>query len=90
MLGFQAVFLLPILAEDNSCSRKLSIYGALNENSFPFLGTGSTEEQDWSLVVTWREGTGIPQASVSGCRVANPTAWEGWKSLLSWGLQGEV
>lgn len=64
LLGFHAVQLQPILAEDNSGSRKQVLKNTLNQDNVPFLSAGCVKVQDRSLESTWRDGTGIPPASV--------------------------
>lgn len=81
LLGFHAVKLHPILAEDNSHSRNHLLKDTLSQDNFPFQSSGSVKVQEWSLESTWRDGTGIPPASL----VAKHTAFQVMENLLSWG-----
>ena len=81
LLGFHAVNLHPILAEDNSGSRNHLLKDTLSQDDFPFLSSGSVKEQGWSLESTWRDGTGIPPASLA----AKHTAFQVMENLPSWG-----
>ena len=60
LMGFHAVQLHPILAEDNSGSRYYLLKDTLSQDNFPFLSSGRVKEHGWSLESTWRDGTGIP------------------------------
>jgi len=60
LLDLHTVHLQPILAQDNSGSRKLFLKDTSSQDNFSFLSTGCVKEQDWSLESTWRDGTGIP------------------------------
>ena len=70
LLGFHAVNLHTILAEDNSGSRNHLLKDTLSQDNFPFLSSGSVKVQEWSLESTWRDGTGILPASFLGNQTA--------------------
>ena len=80
-MGFHVVNLHPILAEDNSGSRNQLLKDTLSQDDFPFLSSGSVKVQGWSLESTWRDGTGIPPASLA----AKHTAFQVMENLPSWG-----
>jgi len=70
LLGFHAVNLHPILAEDNSGSRNHLLKDTLSQDDFPFMSSASVKDHDWSLESTWRDGTGILPASFLGNKTA--------------------
>ena len=81
LMGFHAVQLHPILAEDNSGSRNHLLKDTLSQDDFPFMSSASVKDHDWSLESTWRDGTGIPPASLA----AKHTAFQVMENLPSWG-----
>ena len=70
LMGFHAVNLQPILAEDNSGSRNQLLKDTLSQDDFPVLSYGCVKVQEWSLESTWRDGTGILLASFLGNQTA--------------------
>lgn len=75
MLGFHAVLLHPILAEDDSGSGRMPVDGAAKQKQFPVPSAEGVQEEIRSWEVTWRDGTRMAQVSITGVSSPGVHTW---------------